>query len=352
MSVTYQMVKWNRHKVVYDRWVIVGVIAFLATFVGITLGLGGDRASDPVVTLMRAFGACAITLLHVILCIGPLARLSPRFSPLLYNRRHLGVTTFFVGLIHSVLAMFWYGAFGVDDPLSALLVPAGVSWWPPIQMPFAVFGALGLLILFLLAATSHDFWNANLGPRVWKTLHMLVYVAYASLIVHVALGAVQGDGGTPTAAAIGFGVVVVGSLHAFAAWRELQRDSKALAATSDWIDIASVDDVSEGNAKTIMLAGRERVALLRHNGKLSAMSNVCAHQGGPLGEGKVIDGCLTCPWHGWQYDPANGCSPPPYTEKVPTYELRVEGGRVLLNPEPKAAGTRVEPVTIAEVAAP
>jgi hypothetical protein len=45
-------------------------------------------------TLIRALGTCALLLLHLILCIGPLCRLNPRFLPLLYNRRHLGVTMF------------------------------------------------------------------------------------------------------------------------------------------------------------------------------------------------------------------------------------------------------------------
>mgnify|MGYP003753304843 CR=1 FL=1 len=48
------------------------------------------------------------------------------------------------------------------------------------------------------------------------------------------------------------------------------------------------------------------------------MHNVCKHQMGPLGEGKIIDGCITCPWHGYQYLPANGQSPPPFTEMVKT----------------------------------
>ena len=48
--------------------------------------------------LIRALGTCALLLLHVILAIGPLARLDRRFLPLLYNRRHLGVTMFLLAL--------------------------------------------------------------------------------------------------------------------------------------------------------------------------------------------------------------------------------------------------------------
>jgi nitrite reductase/ring-hydroxylating ferredoxin subunit len=60
----------------------------------------------------------------------------------------------------------------------------------------------------------------------------------------------------------------------------------------------------------------------------------------------VIDGCITCPWHGYQYAPDTGASPPPFTESVPTFDVRVEAGRVLVHPRPHPPGTRVEPARI------
>ena len=65
---------------------------------------------------------------------------------------------------------------------------------------------------------------------------------------------------------------------------------------------------------------------------------------GPLGEGRIIDGCVTCPWHGYQYRPEDGCSPPPFKEKVTTYRLKVVDGYIYINPEAHPPGTRVEPV--------
>ena len=67
--------------------------------------LRSGGAPGPEVLAIRALGACAIVLLHVILCIGPLARLNPRFLLILYNRRHLGVMTFFVALAHGLLSI-------------------------------------------------------------------------------------------------------------------------------------------------------------------------------------------------------------------------------------------------------
>jgi sulfoxide reductase heme-binding subunit YedZ len=77
--------------------------------------------------------------------------------------------------------------------------------------------------------------------------------------------------------------------------------------------------------------------------KVSAVSGVCQHQNGPLAEGKFVMGCLTCPWHGYQYKPKDGCSPPPFTEKIPTFAVRIADGQVWIDPKPNVAGTTVEP---------
>ena len=73
------------------------------------------------------------------------------------------------------------------------------------------------------------------------------------------------------------------------------------------------------------------------------MANACRHQGGPLGEGRILDGCIVCPWHGYQYRPEDGCSPLPFTEKIPTYRTRIINSRVYVDPAPQPPGTALEP---------
>ncbi len=72
---------------------------------------------------------------------------------------------------------------------------------------------------------------------------------------------------------------------------------------------------------------------------MTALANVCAHQGGPLGEGRIVDGCVTCPWHGYQYRPEDGVSPPPFSERVPTHDVDVRAGRVWVRRSPNPLGT-------------
>lgn len=347
MSVAYRAVQWNKHKKLYDALVVAGVVVYLLAFVGVgSIAHTGASAYDPVTLLIRATGTAAFTLIHVILAIGPLARLSDRFSPLLYNRRHLGVTTFLVALIHGVLVVFWYGSFGTGIPL--INVVAGYSGLTdPGAFPFEILGLGALLIMFAMAATSHDFWLANLGPAWWKALHIKVYAAYAMLVGHVALGAVRSEPQPVLAIFTGLGVVSLTLLHAAAGARDLRQRS-AEPTDSDWVDAGDADSIPDRRARVVELGNGARIAVFREGDDLRAISNVCAHQGGPLGEGAIVDGCVTCPWHGYQYNAKDGCSPPPFTEKIPTYELRVRSGRIEVNPNANPPGTPTSPASTSE----
>jgi len=360
MGVEYVSVQWNRQKKFYDAVLIGGVGAYLIIFSGLTKVLF-PRVTDEIM-LIRAFGTGAFLLLHIILCIGPLCRLNPRFLPLLYNRRHAGVTCFLLGLIHAALVIITYHAGSDTNPILSIFVSSPITG-SVSGVPFQPFGFLALVILFLMAATSHDFWLANLSAPVWKSLHMLVYVAYALLVLHVTFGALQGEGSPIYVGATVLGVATVLGLHITTARREVRLDSESrithhvsrapksqsLVTSSptdgEFVDACAVAEIPENRARIVCLSG-ERVAVFKYDGKISAVSNVCQHQNGPLGEGKVVFGCITCPWHGYQYQPDTGASPPPFVEKVPTFNVRVKNGRVFVHLKPNSAGTRAEPANI------
>jgi nitrite reductase/ring-hydroxylating ferredoxin subunit/DMSO/TMAO reductase YedYZ heme-binding membrane subunit len=352
LSVKYVAVKWTRDRYIYDAVLTAGIVLYLAGFVlvGKSAWTGSAAIADQVL-LLRAFGTCAFILLHIILCIGPLSRFDRRFLLLLSNRRHLGVATFLVAWAHALLAVSYYRGFGRLDRLVALFT--GDTKYGLTPFPFEILGLAALVILFLMAATSHDFWLKNLSPGVWKGLHMLVYPAYGLLVMHVGLGVLQADTGLLTPSLLGVGVTTVTSLHVAAGlrerWRETQGHAKRQGSEGEtWIDIGSVEEIANHRAKTVFLAGDERVAIFRYDGRISAVTNVCAHQGGPLGEGRIQGGCITCPWHGWEYRPQDGQAPPPFTEKIATYRVRVEKRRILLNPKPLAPGTPAEPAALGE----
>ncbi len=349
MSVGYKAIQWSRPKIVYDAIAGAGVLAFLAIYVIVNrlIHTPPSGPSDEVLAI-SALGACAIALLHVVLAIGPLARLAPRTAPLLFNRRHLGVLTFLIALAHGVLSFGYYHAFGVISPLRSFLV-SNTNFTSLRAFPFELLGAAALLIMFLLAATSHDFWLKNLSARTWKRLHFGVYIAYALLVGHVALGAMQDRTGVLTPILVLAGAAMLATLHLLAGAKELRRDRSLKAPTNGadgWIDAGTPDSIPLDRARIIDTATGERLAVFRHAGGVSCVTNVCAHQGGPLGEGRVIDGCITCPWHGWQYRPEDGCAPPPFVEKIATHQVRVVAGRVMVNPAALPAGTRVPPTSV------
>jgi nitrite reductase/ring-hydroxylating ferredoxin subunit/DMSO/TMAO reductase YedYZ heme-binding membrane subunit len=345
MSTGFQAVQWNRHKLVYDALLLAGI----GLYVGLFLGLPPlVAAPGPPVTWeiqeIRAAGSGAFVMLTVVLCIGPLARLDRRFLPLLYNRRHFGVLTFLVALAHLGLVLGWYYSRGVLWPPLALLV-SSAHWASLAGFPFEILGLAALLVLLVMAATSHDVWLVLLTPPGWKAIHMAVYPAFFLVVAHVALGTMQSEQSPLVPILVGGSAGLVATLHLLAARREAALDRGGPEAT-DWIEIGPVETIPEGRARIVVPPGGERVAVFRHNGFLSAVTNVCAHQNGPLGEGRVIDGCITCPWHGHQFRLADGCAPPPYTDRIATYRLHRRGTAVLLDPVPLPPGTNVPPLAI------
>ncbi len=352
MSVAYKPVIWNRNKYWYDAALIGFIVLYIAFFVRYAPGWLDAPQIDGATLRMRAFGTCAFFMLTFILCIGPLARLDRRFLPLLYNRRHFGVLTFFVSLVHVQAVLGWYFAFSPENRYVAALNSSTV-WDSFLAFPIEWLGVVALLILFIMMATSHDFWLSFLTPPVWKTLHMGVYLAYAALVMHVALGIMQSEPDPLNVAMFGLCLVAVVGLHVAAGAKEAAHDRRRAATLADdgWLDVAAIEAIPQEAGTTVTLPAGERVALFRHGNKISALTNVCAHQNGPLGEGRVIDGCVTCPWHGFQYNPENGCAPAPFTEKIATYRIRRVGARVWLDPNALPPGTPTDPIVLAEAEA-
>jgi methionine sulfoxide reductase heme-binding subunit len=235
-----------------------------------------------------------------------------------------------------------FHGFGDTSPLVSLFT-ANTRYNSLADFPFESLGFVALLILFVMAATSHDFWLHNLTAPVWKALHMLVYVAYALVVAHVCLGALQSEANPILAITLAIGVAVLLTLHVAAARKERLVDAAHPTRNDDgFIEVCSADSIPENRAKVVSMQG-ERVAVFRYEGKVSAISNVCRHQNGPLGEGRIVDGCVTCPWHGYQYKPEDGASPPPFTDRVPTFRTKVVDGKVLVHPCALPPGTYVEP---------
>ncbi|HEY5705911.1 MAG TPA: non-heme iron oxygenase ferredoxin subunit [Terrimicrobiaceae bacterium] len=94
--------------------------------------------------------------------------------------------------------------------------------------------------------------------------------------------------------------------------------------------VATMSDFPPGSARTVQVAGRA-VAMFNVGGTIHAIDNDCTHDGGPLSEGVVNDGCVVCPWHGAEFDLSTGKAlTPPAVEDVRTYRVVVSGDEISL----------------------
>ena len=101
-----------------------------------------------------------------------------------------------------------------------------------------------------------------------------------------------------------------------------------LEAPEDWTAVADEASVKELEPLLVKGAGVE-IVLVRERGSLYALLDRCAHQGGPLHEGKIEDGCVVCPWHSSRYRLSDGVAlSGPTAHRQPAVEVRVRDGKV------------------------
>lgn len=239
--------------------------------------------------------------------------------------------------IRDLLNGRWLGhplhAAVTDIPIGLLL---GVVVLDAIGQPTAADVTLLATILFMIAAAVTglaDYSDTSGTALTRATLHStLMVVALVLLLVSAVMrtGALP-DRTIPIALSIiGFLIVTAGafvggdvvyiagntvSRHAFrgAGTKWIRLDTGAVA------DLASLPEATP----TKMTAGINDLLVVRIGDDIRAMHNVCAHAGGPLDQGTVVDGCVQCPWHGSRFRLADGrVKRGPSVYDQPSYEVR------------------------------
>ena len=104
---------------------------------------------------------------------------------------------------------------------------------------------------------------------------------------------------------------------------------------SEFVRVAAVAEVPPGTAKRVDLDGR-KIALVNVGGTIHAIDDTCTHEEESLAEGPVVGEIIVCPKHGSRFHvPTGRVLSLPAVRPVNTYAVRVEGGEVLLLPEPR-----------------
>lgn len=248
--------------------------------------------------------------------------------------------------VRDLLNGRWLG-----HPLHAVLTdaPIGILFlvivFDVLNEPFAALAALGIGILAMLAAALAgfaDYADTDGRARERATLHSTLMILALVLYLVSLLLRLGGEGAldpVPATAAwlsvasfliLAAGAFVGGDV-AYVLGNMVNRHAFRGAGTK-WIVLepAEVDDagkVPEGRPIKARL-GINQLVLVRQGDRILALHDTCAHAGGPLNEGKLVDGVIECPWHFSRYRLENGHvvgGPSVYDQ--PAYEVRArEGG--------------------------
>ena len=104
-----------------------------------------------------------------------------------------------------------------------------------------------------------------------------------------------------------------------------------MAATENWIDIGSAEELAKTPLTCVKTHNREFAVSCR-DGTFGVVSNRCNHVGGPLGEGRLDGDYVVCPWHNWKFHRCSGLGEPGFEDdRVPAFPVRVENGRLLVD---------------------
>ena len=265
----------------------------------------------------------------------PLGDLTHRFLHWLFHK---------MPAVRDLLNGRWLG-----HPLHAVLTdaPIGILFlvivFDVVGQPMAAAWSLGIGILAMLAAAlagSADYADTDGRARERATLHSTLMVLSVFLYL-ISLVLRLGGEGTLDPVPATAGWLSVASFLILSAGAYVGGDVVYLlgnmvnrhafrGAGTKWIALepAEVEDgkIPEGRPIKAKL-GINQLVLVRQGETILALHDTCAHAGGPLNEGKLVDGAIECPWHYSRYRMENGHvvrGPSVYDQ--PAYEVRAKDG--------------------------
>jgi len=112
--------------------------------------------------------------------------------------------------------------------------------------------------------------------------------------------------------------------------------------------VASIAELAEGTILQRVRSTGDAICLVRHNGRISALSDICTHQHFSMSQGDLLeDGTLQCAWHGARYDCRTGeVKQVPATSPLPVFRVRLEGETILVGPRCQRIDGKYEASTV------
>lgn len=346
------------------------------------------RSLDDITLIIRTASITSFFLIHLVLLIGPWSHFSDKIIKLYEQRRHLGVTVFLLAWLHSSFVISNYYNKSIPNALSSVFTFFGftafiimffmaLTSWDKVQKKIklgkwkiihaiTLLIYLSLVVFFFSLEQSQDlqitgfeklsiylfiaFWiivapykHLRIFLKTWifgwKQLHILMYIAYLSLLLHVYEAQIKYQQPWLKIVFFGSAIIVIGS-H-LAGWIKKTSENKKInnkikqinktikEKDKEFIGVAKESDFIEGVGQKFYV-DRKPVAVFRHEDKFIAFSNICAHQKGPIYKGKIQYGYVECPWHYHQFSVKDGKGIPGFDDCVPYFETKVKDGIVFV----------------------
>jgi len=172
-----------------------------------------------------------------------------------------------------------------------------------------------------------DYTDTSGRPRMVATVHStMMSVAIVIYIVSLVMRSSSGDQTVPVVLSfIGYAFVTagayVGGEVVYTLGNMVNRHAWRFMGQGSWqsLDVTEIPEGFPVKAK----AGAQALVLVRQGQTIHALHDTCAHAGGPLSQGTIVDGCIECPWHGSRFELATGYKKrSPTTYDQPRFEVR------------------------------
>ena len=234
--------------------------------------------------------------------------------------------------LHPVLTDLPIGAWS----MAALLDVTGSEALAPAA---DVLVTVGIATAVPTAAAGLNDWSDTQG-KVRRTGLVHAAANSTALCLYISSAAARAAGRRGLGKALGlggFGVLMFGgALGGHLTYSNAVNVNKTADrhGPSKWTPVLAESDLSDDGHRKVK-AGSITVLLHRSGTEIHALDSVCNHMGGPLEEGEIANGCVTCPWHGSTFRLEDGSIVRgPASQPQPAYETRINDGQIEVRRQP------------------
>ena len=223
----------------------------------------------------------------------------------------------------------------LGHPLHPVLTDLPIGAWMMSALLDAadLLVAAGVAAALATAAAGLNDWSDTVGPQTRVGLvHAALNTTALSLYLASLVARARGRRRVGKALGLaGLGVLTggayLGGHLSFGMGVDVNRTAWQ-QRPDQWTPVLADTELADGTLRKVD-AGGVPVLLYRTAGTVYALASTCTHMGGPLEEGTISDGCVTCPWHGSTFRFADGSIVRgPASTPEPYYQTRVQDGRI------------------------